>query len=193
MEIALHTEQLEYLLTHLVHTPRRVHALGVFPADLAPVAALCDANGVDRCMIVNTDPAARPGQHWLAFYYDAKRRQLEYFDPFGMPLRYYVDVFRSFQSCSGRSTPVEVVKGSPLQSFDSTVCGFYCLVYLHYRAQTNKPMIKLRPHMLTQTRDDWVVDKLHKLTHSHKCRACPTASQCTMLSQRCVTRHDMRK
>ena len=60
---ALHTEQLEYLLVHLVQRLGYVDILGVFPADLLPTVALLRVRSRDVIFIANTDPHNRPGFH----------------------------------------------------------------------------------------------------------------------------------
>ena len=94
---ALHTEQLEYLLTHLVQQVGNVDTLGVFPAYHLPSTALLRSRSRDVCFIANTDPHNRPGSHWLAFYYRARFRTLEYFDSYGFPLEAYRKVCSSLK------------------------------------------------------------------------------------------------
>ena len=186
-EIALMTEQLEYLLQHLANVPGRVRALGVFPADLVPFRELCNEDGKeDRCLIANTDPRTKPGQHWLAFYYDYKRRTLYYFDSFGMPLQYYADVYRRLVSSFLRASCVDVVSNA-LQSIDTRVCGFYCVVYLHFRTKSAKALNCLAPRMMAELRDMNIITMLHKLMHKYKCDACPTVT--TRQSQGCLCKN----
>ena len=58
---------------------------GVFPADKLPNVpnwrVLSDA------YIVNTDPAGKPGEHWLAIW--TRNRVCKVFDSYGMPLTMY--------------------------------------------------------------------------------------------------------
>jgi hypothetical protein len=63
--------------------PTRVRYLGALPADKLPSAEhLRRFSATAVCLIANTDPSDRPGQHWVA-YYLAPGGELEFFDSFG--------------------------------------------------------------------------------------------------------------
>lgn len=80
-------------------------------------------------LIVNTDPDYKAGSHWIGIYID-KFRTGEYFDSFGFPPN--VDSHLKFLRSSCRKWSYNT-KG--LQSYDSTVCGQYCLLFLYFRAK----------------------------------------------------------
>ena len=183
---ALHTEQLEFLLVHLAqrHTSEnRVISLSVFPANCIPSIRDAQQRAYDVCFIVNTDPHDRPGQHWLAFYYDSTKRILEYFDSFGFPLKYHSVVNSNL---SGRNLKIVAanVHGN-MQTPNSSTCGYYCVLYLYYRMRFDSSrssiskLLKLADS--TQQRDVTVVKVLHKLMHEHKCSSLPNVF--TRLSQ----------
>ena len=39
--------------------------------------------------VINSDPSSKPGEHWVAVYFD-KRSRGEYFDSYGLPLHWSV-------------------------------------------------------------------------------------------------------
>lgn len=96
--------------------------LGVFPKDKVP-------KEVDRyptCMVVNTDPANRPGQHWVAYYF-CSATKYEFFDSYGLhPSAYDFEERLLF--------PFDY---NPylLQSPYSECCGQYCIYYLYERGR----------------------------------------------------------
>jgi len=88
---------------------------GVFSADRLPDNL--------RLLVCNTDPAHRPGEHWLVMYVDDEGRFGEYFDSLGRPphdaFRRYLDKHCRHWSYNDRQ----------LQSVVSRFCGHYCVFY----------------------------------------------------------------
>jgi hypothetical protein len=189
---ALRTEQVEYLLQHLAQHPGRANALGVFAADCLPPRSR--VTSCDTCFVLNTDPRSQPGAHWLAFYYDSVRRQLEYFDSFGLPLAYYPIVAHSL---SDRKLEVAAKNTyGTLQSLDSTACGYYCILFLHYRVRFGSGSVAANKisklGRSDRSRDVAVVREVHKLMHKHHCTHMPSVAVCTRFSQRCVCLNQVR-
>jgi hypothetical protein len=179
----LHTEQLEFLLTHLVQqhaADRKVSSLGVFPADCIPSLKAVNHNA---CFIVNTDPNGEPGKHWLAFFYDFDNRTLEYFDSFALKLNKHKYVHSTLSSRKLDILPVNNTVN--LQSFNSSVCGFYCILYLHWRTRFNDSYLSItkirKLSNIDELRDLEVVDTVHKIMHKHNCPILPKTF--TRLSQ----------
>ena len=80
-------------------------------------------------LIVNTDPARRPGTHWVAFYLPG-RGPVEFFDSMGFPPEHYHPSFRNFLILHG---PEYLHNSGRIQDYGSAVCGAYCLDYLTRR------------------------------------------------------------
>ena len=191
MTIALHTEQLQYMLTHLVQDVGKVDTLGVFPADCIPSAKVLRVRSRDVCFIANTDPHGSPGAHWLAFYYRARYRTLEYFDSYGLPLSLYKTVAKSF---TDNSISIRSTNTVQLQALDSSVCGFYCVLFLRLCASysddlegAKKAVEKIRKLSSESCRRDGkVVERLHKVLHEHSC-VLPKPSSFTRQTQACCS------
>ena len=101
-----------------------VRWLGVFARDQIPQ----DLEQQQRpfALIFNTDPADKPGQHWLALY-GPKDGPLELFDSFALhPSLYSFDAYSLVYSTT------------PLQSTSTATCGHYCLYFL-YLSSHNRP------------------------------------------------------
>ncbi len=94
--------------------------LGVFSADQLP-----NIEYRPSAFVANTDPSTSPGEHWVAFFID---KETEYFDSYGLPP---FPVFENYLSRLGKYIFNDVT----LQDFDTTVCGQYCIFFLHYRCQ----------------------------------------------------------
>ena len=75
-------------------------------------------------MVVNTDVAAGPSEHWLALYAPRDSLKIVMFDSFGLIPNIY-----SFDPClihfSSRS----------IQSFGSKVCGHYARSFIYFRSR----------------------------------------------------------
>jgi len=93
---------------------------GVFSCDTLPES---DVKGV---MVCNTDPHDKPGEHWIAMYFDGERG--EYFDSFGRPpakvFKDYLNGHCKYWTFNDRQ----------LQSICSRFCGHYCVYYCLLRA-----------------------------------------------------------
>ena len=156
-----------------------VHWLGVFARDHLP--PLGRSQHRPFALVVNTDPADKPGAHWLAFFASAAAEPLEMFDSYGL--------LPDMHSL-GHLAPRIYSSFTSYQSLDSSVCGHYCLFFLFIRAQclsyfTIERM--LRSHMfgsfsITLPTDAYVsrlIDSLQalyrivlpctRLTHSQNC------------------------
>ncbi len=170
---ALNTYELSTMLHQVANRPSKMTALGVFPADHLPSmrslrTAL--ANAPLCCMIANTDPANRPGTHWVLFIASLTRGivHLEYFDSYGLPIMLHTALYTS---CI-RSHYVSQIRKSntlTLQATTSSVCGHYCLLVAHFRAIGNSfdfIMSYLRSFSpITLERDKIVVRALHSVLH----------------------------
>lgn len=134
----------------------------VFGADEIP----CGAPSYPKCAIANTDPIRRPGQHWVAVYWDAPE-QGEFFDSYAMtPSTYYQGGWQCFD-------PMEK-NPYPIQQWSSDVCGDYCLYYLYHRCRGKSLREIVKPFSPTdlQYNDmavvERVLDEFPNLTHDHK-------------------------
>jgi len=88
---------------------------GVFSCDTLPES---DVRGV---MVCNTDPHDKPGEHWIAMYFDGERG--EYFDSFGRPP---AKVFKDYLN---EHCKYWTFNERQLQSICSRFCGHYCVYY----------------------------------------------------------------
>lgn len=90
-------------------------------------------------LIVNTDLSHEPGQHWVAMYFDSNKG-VDYFDSYGlMPIR---DEFNIVM----RDNANNINSNSKwLQGINTSVCGMYCIFFLHHRSRgiNMKSIIKL--------------------------------------------------
>ena len=97
---------------------------GVFPADMIPTGVR-----TDFCLIANTDPADKPGQHWVAF--GGKNNTYFFFDSYGaIPSIYYPDWYK-YDKWKRQCVD--------LQQFTSDVCGDWCLFWCKAFARLEDP------------------------------------------------------
>ena len=95
--------------------------IGVFAKDTLPtLTPSLRAKGVG--LIVNTENSTREGRHWIAMY--VRRNEAVLFDSLAEPVH---DVFDRYLKSYARSYQRNI---QPLQSADSSECGFYCLYFL---------------------------------------------------------------
>lgn len=116
---------------------------GAFPCDLAPTLTTYPAS-----MILNTDPHNKPGEHWVALYFD-QNKQCDYFDSFGMKpqenIQNYIDIY---------STKFNY-NNTLLQSFTTTTCGQFCMYFLFSRSR-DVPMKQIVEQLNNRLADEIV-------------------------------------
>ena len=103
-----------------------VQWLGVFARDQLP--PLGRSQHRPFALVVNTDPADKPGAHWLAFFASAAgptAEPLEMFDSYGLPPDMH---------SLAHLAPRIYSSSHSYQSLDFSVCGHYCLFFLFNRA-----------------------------------------------------------
>ena len=111
------TNQIEDVLSKDVAT-RPVFG-GVYPGDKLPARL----HPGKRLYIANTDPAHKPGQHWVAFYFDPSGI-CSYFDSYGLP-----PLRQSFVTFIERNACEWIYNNKRLQHARSNLCGHYCLFF----------------------------------------------------------------
>ena len=104
----------------------RPYVGGVFPADGLPTVKT-----YPRVFIANTEIKGLPGQHWVAMYF-SKAGVGEFFDSYGEDPRVYGPHFNKFLTDNGEQWKHNKIC---LQSFDTAVCGQYCLFYCLHRCR----------------------------------------------------------
>ena len=98
--------------------------VGVFPADKVPSLS----KQGPHALIVNTDPAGKPGEHWLALF--IQWGCCEVFDSFALPLKNYPTLQPLWKRWS-----TLITSNKPLQSLDTYTCGHYSTLFLKARAR----------------------------------------------------------
>lgn len=102
---------------------------GVYPSDRLPFTSKLPLN-----IIANTDPADKPGQHWVSLSID-KRGKGYYFDSFGLPP--LVPSIRRFLTlkCKNGWT----YNKTQIQDVRTTVCGNYCVLFTIFKCNNLSP------------------------------------------------------
>ena len=98
---------------------------GVFPSDKIPII-----QNFPCSIVLNTDKHDEKGTHWLAVYIQDKRN-LEFFDSFGLPPQAYGEDISKFVENYPRIHWNKTI----LQSLTSNVCGQYCIFFIVKRCQ----------------------------------------------------------
>jgi len=79
--------------------------------------------------ICNSDPCDKSGQHWLALFFFKKARRWHGASTLthtGHPQKILVQLFTNLCFKGRYNIP-------PLQEINTSVCGYYCLYFLHHR------------------------------------------------------------
>ena len=92
---------------------------GVYPCDQLPQSKPPGK----RLYVANTDPAHRPGEHWVAFYFHPNGT-CYYFDSYGLP-----PARQSFHDFMGRNAESWTGNLKRIQHHQSNVCGHYCIFF----------------------------------------------------------------
>lgn len=99
--------------------------LGIFPRDEAPTTF----TKLPCSFMINTDPRNQEGSHWLAIFVN-HGRQVEFFDPYGMPPSFY-NLNNYLNNISSSWT----FNNFKIQSSFSSFCGQICLFYLYFKSR----------------------------------------------------------
>jgi hypothetical protein len=94
---------------------------GVFASDTLPKKV----QEGKRLFIANTDPAHKPGTHWIAFYFSPSG-VCNYFDSYGRE-----PLLKTFISFMQHNADSWIYNSTPLQHPGSVVCGQYCVMFGH--------------------------------------------------------------
>ena len=92
---------------------------------------------LEKCsyfIIVNSDYARDDGKHWVLFFYDCFKKEMDFFDSSGNELDYYGCEFWNFVM----KTDVKYCNllMSNIQPLNTVTCGFYCLFFAFYKCCT---------------------------------------------------------
>jgi hypothetical protein len=88
---------------------------GIYASDELPTT-MC----LPSVIVVNTDPASRPGQHWICMYFGEDGHG-EYFDSFG------VRPPNTFERYLNKHCTAWTFNNKRMQSIVSKFCGHYCI------------------------------------------------------------------
>jgi hypothetical protein len=92
--------------------------IGVFPRDLLPVIKYLPV-----CLIINTDPHYKPGEHWVSVFINQYGVGI-YFDSYGLrPLNKEIEIFLNKNCKSWTYNHVQ------LQGYRSYTCGEFCVIF----------------------------------------------------------------
>lgn len=83
-------------------------------------------------IVVNFDPAKKPGSHWIGLYFD-RFKNVEYFDTYARPINTNKNIFKFIQQNGNKA--VKYLTGSSVQDDSSSVCGHYTILFLLCRAK----------------------------------------------------------
>lgn len=133
------------------------HNTGVYPADKIPKVWPKPA-----AIVANTDGSNKPGQHWIAMYVDRDGRGW-YFDSYGLP-----PIIPQHLSGLRRNCKFFRCNTKQLQDANSTVCGQYCVVFLHFMSVFASPGRFLALFHTDTLKNDSIVRKYYKsFTNKH--------------------------
>lgn len=106
-------------------------------------------------IVINTDPDTKPGSHWIAIFID-KFKNGEFFDSYGFPPQ--VEFHKQFLNSACRKWTHNPMS---LQSYNTTVCGQYCLVFLYFKARGKSLSDFLKKFSSDSHRNDKIVTQIY--------------------------------
>lgn len=98
--------------------------MGVFARDELPLQP-----NYPGCLVFNTDPRNKKGQHWLCLFYD-KNGSCDFFDSYGMPPENFNMLSYLNATSNSWNYNNKRIQG------DSTYCGQYCILFLLFRVRS---------------------------------------------------------
>ena len=82
-----------------------------------------------KLFVVNTQTSEKPGEHWISFFLP-ENKIVEFFDPLGKTPQHYNNSFENFLLYQSVNY---LISTCPVQSPDSSACGYFSLFYLALR------------------------------------------------------------
>lgn len=149
---------------------------GVLPKEYAQQVLRRLHIGERFCMVANTQPSTHEGEHWVAYLYDG--RTLEFFDSYGNhPAVLRMPYVKKMPMIWNRRS---------VQSWDSDVCGQFCIYYLCKRARNVSMSAIVNPFSSTDLHGN---DRLVAKFACRKFKLCSgSSSDGTSCMQTCVSR-----
>ncbi len=171
----METQELDDILKRFVGS--RCNVLGVFAKNKLPKKT--EMTRFPACLIANTDNANKPGEHWVAFWFDTKE-STEFFDSYG----FHPSYFGFTLTCTNYNTLT-------FQSLDSSVCGQYCLYYLYMKSQA-KTLSQIQT-LFDPSNPLWNDNEVRKFSSkffgTHPLSVHISCSQCCITRKCCISRH----
>ena len=93
--------------------------LGVFSSDNA-----IKMRKAGECLIINFDKQGEPGSHFVSLYMKSNNHCI-YFDPLNLPI-IPIEIYNYLSNRDFNITNCSL----DIQSFESTYCGFYCMLFI---------------------------------------------------------------
>ncbi len=171
----METPELDDILKRFVGS--RCNVLGVFAKNKLPNKS--EISRFPACLIANTDNANKPGEHWVAFWFESKE-SIEFFDSYG----FHPSYFGFSLSCTNYNTLT-------IQSLDSSVCGEYCLYYLYMKSQSRS--LSQIASLFDPSNTLWNDKQVRKFANkffgfsAHSIHS--ACSQCCISRKCCISRH----
>lgn len=106
--------------------PKKIKTVGVFASDQIPKRLALPA-----AIVVNNDTSDKPGSHWVSLFID-KKGNANYFDSYGRP-----PISQYIRDAIKRNCRKWQYNKKQFQSFDSRVCGEYCINFLYNMCKSN--------------------------------------------------------
>jgi len=166
------------LFNHMRKFCTRKHAqYGVIPCDMLNNLRIYK---YPVCLIVNSDPSEKSGEHWLAIFIKNKSSPVEFYDSYGLGAGFYGSYFTNFATRLQRKIQENIQQ---LQSMNSNVCGNYALYFIYKRLLGHLPMSLYCNFSNDYKRNDEIVSKFLKF----KCYLFQNNSQkCLQIVQNCT-------
>ncbi len=114
---------------------------GVFACDHLPLEIHYPC-----ALIANTDPAHKPGEHWVGLFFTAEGKG-EYFDSFGLPPPH---IFETYLKQHSRTWSWNT---STLQDVWTEACGPFCIFFIIY-CSYGKSMTDIVQHLQARKNND---------------------------------------
>lgn len=116
----MNSSQISAILRQNPYTKRYFE--GCVPADAIP-----QKHSYPYFIIVNTDPATKPGQHWQVIFVESKQK-VEHFCSFGLAPNHHMKNFLN-------TFPQFYQNPKCIQAASSRACGLFCILYVMQRCR----------------------------------------------------------
>lgn len=147
----LKTNDIDYVMKKYQKIYNDFYYLGTMSSDFdvqSVIQKIIKSSKKRIAMIMNTDPSYKPGQHWIAIFFEKNKKELkiDYYDSFGINM---VKQLKPFIQELQKHFEIDLTINQKRQQYSKTECGVYSIYFILSKLE-NKTMKQIVKHNISE-------------------------------------------